>query len=358
MANARHSTEADELAELQQKLAVKQSECKQLRAAIVDVAAERDGAHESGRAGIEAAKAQLKRLRSELVAVRKWRAQQEAQLKPIEDLDPSGPSKAPDAGQLAVMPSPDASAGQVTDEERNKNRAFALEVRGLRHELARWKHQAELNDALRPKQEDEIVRLQAELTHVHDILESTSHAVKHHQVEREFLLADVPEGQQEGNDVMQDVPLLGGGHSNIEAKAERRVREKAEARNTRLTGKVKRLTGVVAAQQLLIQRLEKQALSQERLLEQRETALFHGSQMVSDMKGALRKQSDYSVAHVLGVPIRRSNSGPASLSVESSVSPQRLGAYDRARTYYEKDNPLEEVDERRTLSVPKLPKIS
>lgn len=338
MANARHSTEADELAELQQKLAVKQSECNQLRAAIVDVVAERDGAHESGRAGIEAAKAQLKRLRSELVAVRKWRAQQEATA--TQESPTAGNAKArvfsfkEDAGQLAVMPNPDASGGQVTEAERNKNRAFSLEVRGLRHELARWKHQAELNDALRPKQEDEIVRLQAELTHVHDILESTSHAVKHHQVEREFLLADASEGQQEGNDVMQDVPLLGGGHGNIEAKAERRVREKSEARNTRLTGKVKRLTGVVAAQQLLIQRLEKQALSQERLLEQRETALFHGSRMVSDMKGALRKQSDYSVAHVLGVPIRRSNSGPASLSMEGSVSPKG------------------------TLSVPKLPKIS
>merc|ERR1711920_1089862 len=120
----------------------------------------------------------------------------------------------------------------------------------------------------RPRQEEEIVRLKAALTHTLDILSSTHHALRHQEVEQEFQRAAVMDDADAI--VRGEVPLHGGGHGNIEAQAERHVRESVEDKNIRLSGKAKRLSGVVAAQQLLIQRLEKQLLQDEQQLERKE----------------------------------------------------------------------------------------
>ena len=60
-----------------------------------------------------------------------------------------------------------------------------MQVRALRHARARWKHQFELLSAARPKQEEEIVTLKAELTHTLDVLESTRNVVQHHVVDQQ-----------------------------------------------------------------------------------------------------------------------------------------------------------------------------
>jgi len=62
------------------------------------------------------------------------------------------------------------------------------------------------------------------------------------------------------------------------------------------------LTGVVASQQLLIQRLEKTVLKEEGLLEQRDAQLADESRRHLRLKGALRRRSDQAVAQALGWP--------------------------------------------------------
>merc|ERR1711939_1304428 len=133
-----------------------------------------------------------------------------------------------------------------------------------------------------------------ELTHTLDILTSTQHAVKHHEVEKEFRQAEAspPVPESDCGDAVGEVPLLGGGHGCVEAHAERLVREGIEGKNVRLSGKAKRLSGVVAAQQLLIQRLEKQLQKEEQLRSQ--------GGRVSQLKSIVRKHSDARVAKMLG----------------------------------------------------------
>lgn len=205
----------------------------------------------------------------------------------------------------------------VEDEEKKtRQNEQKMQVRVLRHELAKWKHQVELVEAKRPRQEDEIIRLKAELTHTLDILTSTQHAVKHHEVEREFQ-SPAPV-QQEGEDLA--VPLQGGGHSCIEAHVERQLREGIEGKNVRLSGKAKRLGGVVAAQQLLIQRLEKQVLKDEHQLEQKDNHLHSQNLRVAQLKKIVRTNSDTHVARMLGVASMQPGRGTGPSNTGSVMS--------------------------------------
>merc|ERR1711939_247892 len=160
-----------------------------------------------------------------------------------------------------------------------------------------------------------------ELTHTLDILTSTQHAVKHHEVEKEFRQAEAspPVPESDCGDAVGEVPLLGGGHGCVEAHAERLVREGIEGKNVRLSGKAKRLSGVVAAQQLLIQRLEKQLLKEEHHLEQKDEQLRSQGGRVSQLKAIARKHSDARVAKMLGVAAEQPNRRKV-MSNNSSVS--------------------------------------
>jgi len=287
-------TEADEYRELQQRLNAKQAESESLEATLVKAISDKEAAHEAGRAGIRAAKGHMDQLRGELGAVRRWR---DAQAR-------DGPTGAEPTEE---------------DEERKTHaKAKQTELRGLRHELQRWKHQVEITEAKWPRQEDEIVRLKAELQHTLDILQSTQHAVKHHEVERDFANQASSPSPEQGGDP-GDVPLSGGGHGCIEAHAERVIREDIEGKNVRLSGKAKRLSGVVAAQQLLIQRLEKQVLQEERELDQKDEHLYHQSGRVAQLKSLTRKRSDSHVAKMLGVAAVQPNQRKVG-STTSSVS--------------------------------------
>jgi len=307
-------TEADECAELQQRLDDKLAECSHLSETLGQVANDKVVAQEAVLGGIRAAKAQMMQLRAELQAVKNWRS--------------SNNEVGGDPSAMMAEKAPEASED---DDQEMKQRAKEMQqqVRGLRHELARWKHQVESIEAKRPKQEDEIVRLKGELTHTLDVLTSTQHAVKHHEVEREFSLAQEQDNEMQGQQ-LGDVPLHGGGHGCVEAQAERLVRESREGKNIKLSGKAKRLTGVVAAQQLLIQRLETQVLTEERDLDQKDDQLNYHARKIGHLKALVRKSSDAHVAKMMGVaadqPNRRkaANSGSMSLELGMSASAPQL----------------------------------
>jgi len=278
-------TEADECAELQQRLDDKRAESAELSETLGQVANDKALAQEAVLGGIKAAKAQMMQLRAELQAVKNWRS--------------ANNEVGGDPSAMMAEIAPEASE----DEDREtKQRAKEMQqqVRGLRHELARCRHEVESIEAKRPKQEDEIVRLKGELTHTLDVLTSTQHAVKHHEVERDFSLAQEQANEMQGRQ-SGDVPLHGGGHGCVEARAERFVREGREDKNIKLSGKAKRLTGVVAAQQLLIQRLETQVLIEERNLDQKDQHLNHNAASISHLKAQVRKNSDTYVAKMMGV---------------------------------------------------------
>merc|ERR1719221_2198915 len=157
-----------------------------------------------------------------------------------DDNSESGRPMQTDAPAAASQPVPTVTS---REEERIRREALLLEARGLRHELIKWQHQAEELEARAPGQDAEIVRLKAELTHISDILESTRHAVRHHMVEQSIQDAAAQQRRSgntkggKGFDV--GVPLYAGGHGNVEAAAERIVRERAEDRNSQLSSKAK-----------------------------------------------------------------------------------------------------------------------
>jgi len=300
---ARAVSEVEEVLGLQQRLDAKKAECIQLQATLAQVSARKLAARQVGLLGIKTAKEHMEKLRSELLAAKRWIGMQQS---PEAKADESG-----EVDEETLRPA--APNDGLSEEEKMRQRRLQVQVRELQHVLARCKHEFELHEAKRPKQEYEIVALKAELTHTLDIWASTQHAVKHHEIEREFQRLDHGPSM-DGSVDPHHVSLHGGGHGSIEAHAERRVREKVEDRNINLSGKAKRLTGVVAAQQLLIQRLQKQVLYEEHLLEFKDRQLLHDDQDISQLRSVVRKHSDAYIAGRLGIsptiPVRRSASAP------------------------------------------------
>lgn len=288
-------TEADEIVTLQRKLEARGAEIAQLQERLAQANADKINAQKAVVTGVKASKSHMAWLRSELAAVKRWQEKFEKKEEGEDEAAQSPP------GTAEATQKPEDGVERQTD-------VLALQqnVRRLRHELARWKHQVETVEAKRPKQEDEIVGLKAELTHTLDILTSTRHAVKHHEVEQEFRASAGPTAPAR-DEVKGEVSLRGGGHGCVEAHAERLVRNTAEDRNVRLSAKAKRLTGVVAAQQLLVQRLEKQLQQEERQLGQKDEQLYYQHHRVSQLKTVVRKQSDAHVAKMLGVATEQPN---------------------------------------------------
>lgn len=292
-------TGADEVAALQQRVESKKAECSQLMAALAQASAEKARAQQAALSGIKAGKTHMERLRSELALVKRWT---EAHPTLDANRDASGTDVAAGVGAEG------GASEESSPEEKMLLRSHQVQARELRHELSHWKHQVDLHEGRSLKQEDEIVSLKAELTHTRDVYESVQREVKHQEAEREF---QAPAGGSiiGGGDTEDQyhVPLHGGGHGSIQAHAERVVRESAENRNINLSGKAKRLSGVVAAQQLLIQRLEKQVLEEERALGQKDRQISQNDQSIGQLKAMVRQHSNNLVA---GLLFQRSASVP------------------------------------------------
>lgn len=317
--------EDSELQGLQSRVQAKRAHCQQLREQVAAVHADKDAAKNACMSGVEAAKVQMGRLREEVSAMRANHGQSQPLSGAATSAEQSQEASHASSlvphereGVVAVHSGTPAVAPRETDEERGRRDGLQLQARTLRHELSKWKHQAELLEAQRPQQEQEIITLKAKLTHFTDVLDSTRNTVRHHDVEqklRDVVPISLPNDERESG---YRLPLQGGGHGSVEAKAERIVRERTEERNGGLSSKAKRLMGVVGAQQLLIQRLEKQLLKEESALEQKEMQLAHETNSHTNLKGALRKRSNFVVAAALGVPGARSSSVPPGMSQDHS----------------------------------------
>lgn len=190
---------------------------------------------------------------------------------------------------------PDSNAGKVASappyidkaEEQTRIRALQLEARNLRHELSKWRHQAEMLEAEQPTQEEEIERLKAEMIHIRDVLDSTRLAGRRHEIEQEYRQASTFILQRSASDAQlhtsddkgsetsgfTSFPLAGGHHSSIHAQVERCLRERTEQKTEVLSDKVKKLTRVAAAQELLIQQLEKEFIKEEQIRDRKDSQL-------------------------------------------------------------------------------------
>lgn len=254
-----------ELVSLQRRLGQRLETSKKLEAQLAALRAEKEAVRKSCLAGVEAAHRQMAIMRAEIEPA--TRRQDD---RPTND------------------------AGLSLSEEKGRRQQLKFEARQLRQELIKWQHHAEVLEAELPRHETEIVRLKAEVTHSHDILESTRNAIRHLEVEHGLQI----ESQEDGSRKLTG--SSGQGLStHPEATAERRIRQRAEEKNAVLVNKARRLTGVLAAQQLLIQRLEKQLLREEGLLEQRELRLAGSERLQAHLKFALRRRSDDVVAAAL-----------------------------------------------------------
>eukprot|EP00931_Biecheleriopsis_adriatica_P016448 TRINITY_DN12110_c0_g1_i1.p1 TRINITY_DN12110_c0_g1~~TRINITY_DN12110_c0_g1_i1.p1 ORF type:complete len:307 (-),score=92.97 TRINITY_DN12110_c0_g1_i1:188-1108(-) len=293
----------------QQELELKLRACDQLKIRLEACKREKHTIQQACSAGLEASKAQMAQMRAELKALRQARE-----------------SVAAEAAE--VSSSPPARHPVDQDEQRSLMQMRQLEARGLRHELAKWRHQATLLENKRPQEEMELANLKSELQHAHDVLESTRHAVRHLEVETaqatkhdaEAKPAGAPQLDKNGLPVGRGA----GGKGNIDALAERHVRERQEERGTKLAGKAKRLGQVVLAQQLLIQRLEAQILKEEDVLERREQRLAGEMKLHLRLKVALRQRSDEIVVEkILGkqaAPLKSKRHGgyPGLIAEEAS----------------------------------------
>merc|ERR1719253_1059897 len=115
-------TDADECSSLQHRLEEKRAECAQLQEQLEQARAEKAAAHEAGLAGISAAKAHMAQLRAELVSVRKWK-----------DARTGNNDEAEADVDVEALDAEEARKAHMREKQ--------LQVRALRHEVARWKHQ-------------------------------------------------------------------------------------------------------------------------------------------------------------------------------------------------------------------------
>lgn len=262
-------------------------------------------------AGIGAARVQMVRMQAELAAARQSQAR---------------------AAAAALGNSADAATGPgpgpaEADEERGRCRALQLQARSLRHELAKWRHQADVLSSERPNREAEIASMKEELSRTCDVLESTRSAARHAEVDttppllwpsKARSLTSL-EQRQEPEAAATALPLSGAAQTCIEALCERTVREKVEKKNEMMAAKARRLMAILAAQHLLVQRLEKQLLKEEGGLDHRGAQLAHQAQRHRQLKGLLRRRSDDAVAAALGMP--RSSSMPRPRARSTSGPP-------------------------------------
>lgn len=291
MMAAARDTDVEEQGSLQRRLADRRAEVERLRVRVAETTAARDAARQSGAAGIAAAQRQMMRMRAELDAV-------------------SMDSMSVDGESAGLVKAPVLK--EATEVDRERRLALQAEVRTLRHELSRWKHEAESLEGARPQHEEELAAAKAELVGVKDVLESTRHESKHHELETELCRLHQ---SREPSQSIQEVPLRGGGHGCVEASAEQAIRERAEHTADHLSAKMQNLSKIASAQQLAIQRAERQLLRGEHVLEQREASLASEDQRGARLKNALRRRSDDMVSKALGwptgPPLRKSSSVPA-----------------------------------------------
>ncbi|CAE8612375.1 unnamed protein product [Polarella glacialis] len=266
----------EELLELENRIVTQRAQNEQLQQKLEATTAEMDSAKEACLAGAEAARVQMGRMREELKLLQSY---QDAFRQQMLEADEEQSSTAPLQWQ-----------SPATEEDRSRRETMQLEARSLRYELSKWRHQVEVLEASRPQQDKEIGRLKAELTHAHDVLESTRHAVRHLEVER--IGDEGHEPRSLNSSGAKGADASGAGLGSIEAVAERRIREMHEGRGAELQSKSKRLGNVLAAQKLLIHRLQKQLLTEEGSLEQKDARLMGEARLHLRLKVALRQRSD------------------------------------------------------------------
>lgn len=253
---------------LEERLAAQRAANEELQLRIQATLAEKQIADDACLAGIEAARKQMERLRAELKFLQSFQ----------DKFDEAYPTR--------TISSPKTES----EEERQRRQTLQTQARTLRSDLSKWRHQVEMLEAERPQQEQEIDSLKTELSHSKDILETTRHASRHLEVERAW---------HEGTYDASTADAKGAGIGGVEARAEKRAREMAEERSVELSAKVKRLSSVLLAQQMLIQRLQKTISKEEAILEKFEFQLSGEAKQNQRLKGALRQRSDDIVVSTL-----------------------------------------------------------
>eukprot|EP00933_Yihiella_yeosuensis_P008781 TRINITY_DN114418_c0_g1_i1.p1 TRINITY_DN114418_c0_g1~~TRINITY_DN114418_c0_g1_i1.p1 ORF type:complete len:343 (+),score=90.99 TRINITY_DN114418_c0_g1_i1:114-1142(+) len=287
---------------LQHRLAAQIAANEQLQAKLDSVLAEKEAAISACLAGAEAARVQMERMHGEIQMLRHMDGEERSR--------PNSAGGGPDAEDFDGPPQSRGSREDDVDpeEEKSKKQGLLLEARTLRSELTKWKHQASVLEGNRPQQEAEIARLKAEVATANDYLETTRHTVRHLEVEQglaesemDRVVASSSSSPRQNSGGGNATKPTRGGLGSVDAKAEKRVRQIAEGRSADLSSKTKRLSTVLAAQKLLIQRLEKQLAKEGGFLEQREMRLSSEVKLHGRLKVALRQQSDeVVVATVLG----------------------------------------------------------
>lgn len=226
-------------------------------------------------------------------------------------------------------------------EDISRKKSLELQARQLRQDLLKWQHQSEVLEAELPQHEQEIVRIKAELTHASDILESTRHSIRHMEVE---LGGQEVKPIADGQGHQSQMSSHSAFPSAVEAEAERRVRHKTEEKNTMLSSKARRLTGVLASQALLIQRLEKQLAKEESQLEQQEQRLVNEERLQAHLSSVMRRRND---EIVLATLLSKGSVKRSVPSVKPSFSAPLLDGGDAGRGDRSPVSELPKIEEHR-----------
>jgi len=296
------------MATLEAELAARRQANQELREAVAALRGERESVKQCCSVGIQAARAQMVRLRAELAAAQSI----SAHIRSTQSAGPQHEGSTQSGGPQHERSHSSTASGERLaavgpadlDTQRATSQSMQLEVRCLKLELAKCRHRAERLEQARPQQEAELARLGADLTHLLDVLGSTRTAARHRELEAEEAAAPRPRpgGAPAANrKLKRSLSATDGGRGNVDAAAERVAREAVEMKGEELAEKVRKLQRVRGAQQMLIERLEKELLMEESRLQQKDMQIHGEEQRRQRLRGVLRQCSDDLVAAALGL---------------------------------------------------------
>eukprot|EP00928_Gymnodinium_smaydae_P037946 TRINITY_DN26277_c0_g1_i2.p1 TRINITY_DN26277_c0_g1~~TRINITY_DN26277_c0_g1_i2.p1 ORF type:complete len:350 (+),score=97.17 TRINITY_DN26277_c0_g1_i2:104-1051(+) len=162
--------------------------------------------------------------------------------------------------------------------------ALAAEVQRLQGELAAQREEVERLQAAERKRGNELRRLRVDATDAMDSLGYEQQRVRHYEVGLQL-------GFEPTGDGWAGLGPSGMGRRTMEVRAEKRLRETAEQRASRIAQQVVKLSSEASSQQGLIAHLSKRFLRLRRLSQSRDKQLAGSSSDAGALEEKLREHS-------------------------------------------------------------------
>jgi len=181
--------------------------------------------------------------------------------------------------------------GEAGSKPGSALQAVEAEIRHLKLDIEHYRGRAERLQVEERKRFHTLSQLRSDLQEASEDLAYEKQRVRHHEVCRQLGLKD---GGWVG------LGPLGVGKRTLEARAEKKLRESAEDRATRLSREVSRLSGDTAEQQTVIEQLSRRLDKCRAIAREKERRLNNAANQTKELHARLRGSPSATLGQVQG----------------------------------------------------------